>query len=103
MLPFVISILMLDQLRFVWKLLGVYNHAEKESGMTGKALFTSRIFWANVLLGGLQVADWVGGMHFIPEPYGVAFQSIVNIILRLVTTEPITSVLPGVGPAPKTT
>ena len=71
--------------------------------MTGKALLTSKTFWANALLGGLQVADWALGMHWIPEPYGVAVQSIVNIILRLVTSEPITSVLPGVGPAPKTT
>ena len=94
---------MLDRLRFVWKLWGIYTHAEKESGMTGKALFTSKIFWWNVIAGGLQVATWAVGSGLIPQPYGVAVQSIVNIILRLVTTEPITSVLPGVGPAPKTT
>ena len=92
---------MFDQFRFLWKLWGVYDHAAKESHMNGKALLQSRTFWANIVIGGLQIVDWVSGMHYIPEPYGVAVQSIVNILLRLVTSDPITSVLPASGPAPK--
>jgi hypothetical protein len=87
---------MWTELRLLWKLQGVYNHAKGNTPM-GKALLLSRTFWFNILAGGLQVADWAGGLGYIAQPYGAAITAIGNVILRLLTSNPITSVFPKVA------
>lgn len=65
-----------------------------ENQTTGKPLITSKTTWANLLLGAIQVAGILSG--YLPEkyvPYTVAFQSVANIVLRLITGEPITGLV----------
>lgn len=69
--------------------------------MNSKSIFESRTFWVN-LLGGLVTA---GGTAWgtIPQKYApiiMAVGGIANILLRLVTTQPVTIATPpaSVGP-----
>lgn len=96
---------LIDEVRLAWRARSVWRDA-KEAAMAdttttgasdGKSLLASKTFWANLLAGGLQIAGMVSG--FMPEKYaplGVAVQSILNIVLRLVTNQPITT---GAAPA----
>ena len=52
----------------------------------GKSLLTSKTFWANLL----GLAASVAGV--VPAEYGVPALAIVNILIRLVTDQAITSV-----------
>jgi len=62
--------------------------------MDGKALLTSKTFWVNVVaLAGmvLQATGLVSGSDWLG--YEAAALGVVNIILRLITGEPITGVV----------
>lgn len=63
--------------------------------MNGKALLQSKTFWVNILaLVGmiLQASGAIGGSDWLA--YEAAGLGIMNIILRLVTGEPIEKVMP---------
>jgi len=62
--------------------------------MDGKALLTSKTFWVNVVaLAGmvLQASGLISGSDWLA--YEAAALGIANIILRLVTGEPIVGVV----------
>lgn len=87
-----------SQLRLLWQVKRVVEDTEEKITMdaNGKALITSKTTWANILLGIIQIAGLVSG--YIPEQYapiGVAVQSIANILLRLITNQPITGIVTG--------
>lgn len=65
--------------------LKLWSLAEKERSM-GKSLLTSKTFWLNVV-GAATVAA-----GFVPPQYGVPALAILNIVNRLLTNQPITSV-----------
>lgn len=70
----------------------------KEKHMTAKSIFSSKTFWFNLIGSAVQVADSVGAWNLIPQPWGVAAQGIVNIILRAITVEPVTAPLLPIPP-----
>lgn len=94
---------MFDRIRWLWRAWSVYDDAAdaaKKEHRMGKALLTSWTFWANLIGGGAQILDQVGGWDKIPQPWGTAIQAVVNILLRYYKTAlPITSVLPSMGAA----
>ena len=51
---------------------------------SSKNILKSKTFWTNLLLGAAQV----GGV--LPSKYGVPIQTIVNLVLRVVTDMPVT-------------
>lgn len=61
--------------------------------MAAKNLFASKTFWFNLVAFGLGFAQEQGLFTLIPEPYGPAVLALGNIVLRLVTTQPVA--LPG--------
>ena len=64
----------------------------------GKALLFSKVFWANLIALGVTVAG------LVDPKWGLPVLAVLNVILRLLTTEPITGVITP-GPAvsvPKT-
>ena len=54
---------------------------------TPKSIFASRTFWFNILAAVAQCLPGVAAM--IPQPYGALAQSLINIGLRFITTQPI--------------
>jgi len=56
----------------------------------GKPLWESRIFWVNVVAIGIMVAQQAGIGYLIPADAEVVLLGAINLILRLVTREPIT-------------
>ena len=53
----------------------------------GKSLLTSKTFWLNVLLGSAAYAQ------YLPPEYAAVIVAVSNLALRLMTKEPITSVV----------
>ena len=49
----------------------------------GKSIFKSKTFWANVIAGSANLAG------IIPIPYFTEGLAVANIILRMVTKEPV--------------
>lgn len=87
---------MFDRLSLVWKLWGIWSTAEARAQgdpMAAKNILASKTFWFNVLALVLGFAQEQGLFALIPEPYGPAALALGNIILRAVTTQPVT--LPG--------
>lgn len=62
---------------------------------SSKNILKSKTFWTNLLLGAAQV----GGV--LPSKYGVPIQTIVNLVLRVVTDMPVT-ILPAPATQPPT-
>jgi len=60
----------------------------------GKSLLKSKTFWINVVGLALQISG------VVDPKYGVPAMAILNVVLRALTTEPITGVLTS-GTAPK--
>ena len=84
---------MLEGPRLLWKLWGAWATARKEGRMEGKGLLQSKTFYINLLMGLIGVADWATGI--VPAeytPYLIAGAAVVNIVLRLVTKQPIKSI-----------
>ena len=79
-----------QELKLAWQALSVWSEAEQEVKM-GKALLFSKVFWANVIALGVTVAG------LVDPKWGLPVLAVLNVILRLLTTEPITGV---VTPAP---
>jgi hypothetical protein len=81
---------MLTQLRLLWKLKGAWEHAREEAGkMDAKPIWKSKTFYFNLLMGGLQIADWAAGSGLLPVQYAAGITMVGNILLRLVTGQPI--------------
>lgn len=51
-----------------------------------KSPINSKTIWFNLIAGIVQVFDQVGGWGTIPQPYGAALQSLINIGLRFITS-----------------
>lgn len=85
---------LLTELQLLWRVKGVLDDTKEKITMPtdGKSLLTSKTFWANLLGAGIQIAGIASGA--LPDKYAVytiAAQGILNILLRLVTDQPITS------------
>lgn len=69
----------------------------QENNMNGKPILKSKTFWVNALTAIAGVVSTVVGSDLIqnnPEwaGYGAAALGVVNVVLRLFTKEPVTSV-----------
>ncbi len=69
----------------------------KEPDMNGKPLLRSKTFWVNLITAVAGILTTVGGSEFIqdkPEVVGImaTIVGVVNVLLRLVTKDPVTSV-----------
>jgi uncharacterized membrane protein len=62
-------------------------------GTIPKWILGSKVFWFNVLAGVVAVAQAFGFAGFTPDPsvaeYVTVAVAVINIILRLVTTQPV--------------
>jgi hypothetical protein len=59
-----------------------------------KSLLASKTFWINLVGGAAQIVGLTTGL--IPAPYapiGIGVQAILNIILRLITNQPISGIV----------
>jgi hypothetical protein len=77
------------------RLLKIYRRADKlanlfEEAAVSKSLFTSKMFWFNVLTAS---ASLLGVIPAPPEYVAVA-QGLINVALRLVTDTPVHVVTP---------
>jgi hypothetical protein len=80
-----------EKIRMALALQRVWEKA-KEGQVEGKSLLQSKTFWVNLVAGVVQFVDGFGGWNLIPQPWGVVAQSIANIVLRVLTDKPITSI-----------
>lgn len=78
-----------------WRLLTIYRRASTlvgyfEEAAVSKSLFTSKLFWFNVLSAGSSL---LGVLPLPPEHVATAV-AIINIALRYVTSTPVHVVSP---------
>src|SRR5437667_270353 len=79
-----------QKLKLAYQALNVWSEAEGEIKM-GKALLFSKVFWANLIALGVTIAG------LVDPKWGLPVLAVLNLILRLLTTEPITGII---TPAP---
>ena len=58
--------------------------------MDSKAWWESKTIWFNVLSAGLEIAQMLSGAGVIPAGVATLVVNGVNIILRAITTQPVT-------------
>ncbi len=67
--------------------------------MDPKWILSSKVFWFNVLALVLIIAQAFGFAEFAPDPklaeYGAVAVTIINLILRFVTAQPVSLARPG--------
>lgn len=56
--------------------------------MDPKSIFKSRMFWFNLAAGAIQAFPTFAPL--IPQPWGIVATALVNIVLRAMTTQPVT-------------
>jgi hypothetical protein len=56
---------------------------------TAKSLFKSKTFWANVISGAVVLLDKLSGLNVVPADVAVVVVTLLNIILRMVTDQPV--------------
>jgi hypothetical protein len=56
-----------------------------------KKWYQSKTMWFNMFAGLLQTADVIAASGFIPQPYGILTQTVVNLWLRMITNQPVTA------------
>ena len=56
--------------------------------MMSKSIFQSKTFWFNIVAAGVQFIPQVA--NAIPQPWGAIVQSLANVVLRYITTQPVT-------------
>ena len=61
---------------------------------TAKSVFASKTLWFNLLAGAIGLAQQQGLFSLIPEPYGPAVIVLGNLLLRLITTQPVALTTP---------
>ena len=74
----------------IWRKLNPLLKLAKEAHMS-KSLFKSKVFWVNVLTAGVELSGALSGL--IPPGALQLATNVLNIALRLVTSQPV-SVLP---------
>ncbi len=72
------------------RLMTIYRRANRvadlfQEASVSKSLFTSKLFWFNVLTAVAQLADVIP----MPPEYTALTMAVVNVGLRLVTTTPV--------------
>jgi hypothetical protein len=72
----------------------IWSRIQKRTDQMGKSVFASRMFWVNAITVAVATAGFVAGHDVIAQyPQVVAgiavAQGALNIVLRLLTTQPI--------------
>ena len=81
----------LKKLRVLLGLNRVYEHAVEEAHMTdAKSILLSKTFWFNLVAGVIGICQAEGLLTAIPAPWGPVILMVGNIVLRYVTTKPVT-------------
>ena len=57
---------------------------------TAKTIFKSKTFWLNLVAALLALGDQLAGTGLIPLEYLTPAMAILNIVLRLITHQPVT-------------
>lgn len=65
--------------------------------MQAKPIWQSKTFWLNVVAGGLEIAQAVGDLKLVPPGTITVIAAIGNIILRRITSSPVTFAKPSEG------
>lgn len=60
-----------------------------EVEVIGKNPVASKSVWWNLIVTVAQAADMLSGTGLIPQPWGMVATGVVNIVLRIVTKEPL--------------
>lgn len=60
-----------------------------EVEVQGKSPVVSKTLWWNVIATVAQAADVLSGAGIIPQPWGMAATGVINIVLRVLTKEPL--------------
>jgi len=55
-----------------------------------KSIFASRTFWFNVISAGVLAGQELLGANVLPVQYQLYGTNAVNLLLRLMTTQPVT-------------
>lgn len=64
--------------------------------MDAKPIWLSRTFWVNVLTPLLTLAIYLLGILPVDyQPWAIPLLGVVNVLLRLVTTQPVAILPPG--------
>jgi len=71
----------------LWRAVTPVAHLLQEAAMS-KSLFKSRIFWANILSAAAELSGALTG--FVPPGALTLVTNVINIALRLVTSQPVT-------------
>ena len=58
--------------------------------METKSIFTSKTFWTNVIALVAMVIQGITGKDVFPLEYQASALSVVNVLLRMVTKQPVT-------------
>lgn len=82
-----------ERAKTMWGLWAVYDTAVaaaiKENPMAAKNILASKVFWFNAIAGVIGFAQQQGLFAGIPDPYGPAVVILGNILLRFLTTQPV--------------
>ena len=77
-----------------WHIFTLYRRVTRVSDLmqeaTVKSLWTSKTFWFNVLSALLEVFQLVTQYQLLPPGITTIAVNIINIFLRMVTTQPVT-------------
>ena len=77
----------------LWRKVGPLIKLVKEASVS-KNILKSKIFWVNVLTAAVELSGALGGM--VPPGALQLTTNVLNILLRLITNQPVT-VLPSSG------
>ena len=74
----------------VWRIYTQWKDKIKEQQklMSGKALFTSKTFWANTIVAALTLSKMIPA-----NEYTLGGEIVLNVFLRLITSQPITGLV----------
>lgn len=65
-----------------------------EDAAVSKSLFASKTFWINLIPALLELAQVVGDARLVPTEYLLVATTVLNIVNRLLTTQPVHLVAP---------
>ena len=71
------------------RIYGLLNQIEREGKMNPKKWFFSKTIWANAVSLVLILIDHFAGMKLIPADVAAAAVAALNVLLRIVTKQPI--------------